>query len=43
MFNGFSIQNDPKYVEDVKEFKPERWLPEEVEKRKGTEYEVKYF
>mmetsp|Transcript_52057 Transcript_52057/g.122187 ORF Transcript_52057/g.122187 Transcript_52057/m.122187 type:complete len:507 (+) Transcript_52057:41-1561(+) len=39
-FNVFSVQNDPKYVEDPSEFKPERWLADAVEARKGTEAEV---
>lgn len=39
-FNIFSVQNDPRYVEDPSEFKPERWLAEAVEARKGTEAEV---
>mmetsp|Transcript_41888 Transcript_41888/g.97781 ORF Transcript_41888/g.97781 Transcript_41888/m.97781 type:complete len:506 (-) Transcript_41888:7-1524(-) len=39
-FNVYSLQNDPKYVEDPSQFKPERWLPDAVEARKGTEAEV---
>lgn len=35
-FNIFALQNDPKYVEDHQEFRPERWDAEEVAKRKGT-------
>jgi len=36
----YSIQNDPSVVENCDEFLPERWLPEAVEKRKGTPAEV---
>jgi len=37
----YTVQNDPKVVgEDVKEFKPERWLKEAVAARKGTPQEV---
>ncbi|CAE7416930.1 Cyp12b2 [Symbiodinium natans] len=39
-FNVFSVQNNPKYVEDPSEFKPERWLADAVEARRGTEAEV---
>lgn len=39
-FNIYSIQNDPKYVEKPEAFEPERWLPEAVGARKGTEAEV---
>lgn len=39
-FNVYSVQNDPKYVEDPQLFKPERWLPEAVQQRKGTDAEV---
>jgi len=40
MFNLRSIQNDPKYVENPEQYRPERWLDDEVEARKGTEAEV---
>lgn len=37
VFDSHSIQNDPSVVgPDVSEFRPERWLPEEVADRKGT-------
>jgi len=39
-FNIYSMQNDPRYVEDPSEFKPERWLSEAVKARVGTESEV---
>jgi len=36
----YSIQNDPKLVEDTEKFIPERWSPEAVEARKNTASEV---
>lgn len=38
--NIYSVQNDPRYVEEPDRFMPERWLPEAVKARKGTEAEV---
>ena len=32
--------NDPNFIADAKEFKPERWLPKAVEGRKGTPLEL---
>lgn len=34
------IGRDEKYFKDAKEFKPERWFPNAVESRKGTQSEV---
>jgi len=39
MFGTSAIQNDSKYVEDVSDYKPERWLDEAVKARQGTEKE----
>jgi len=39
-FQTFSVQNDPLYVDNPKEFLPERWTPEAVAERKGTAKEV---
>mmetsp|Transcript_93123 Transcript_93123/g.267108 ORF Transcript_93123/g.267108 Transcript_93123/m.267108 type:complete len:517 (-) Transcript_93123:141-1691(-) len=36
----YSVQNDPKYVDRPESFEPERWLPEAVDARKGTEAEI---
>lgn len=38
--NSNAIQNDPRIVEDNEKFLPERWLADQVEKRKGTHLEV---
>lgn len=35
-----AMQFDERYVESPEEYRPERWLPEEVERRKGTEAEI---
>merc|ERR1712232_1178411 len=35
-----AFQMDPTYVDQPQEYKPERWLPEAVRERKGTEKEV---
>jgi len=35
-----ALQNDPKLVDDVSEFRPERWTETEVAKRKGTPRQV---
>jgi len=35
-----AMQNDPKFTDQPEEFLPERWSPEEVAKRKGTEKEI---
>jgi len=41
VFDNFSMQNDPSLVgPDVDEFRPERWLPDAVESRKGTPAEI---
>lgn len=40
LLDGYSVQNEPNLVEDCKEFKPERWLPEAVAARKGTPSEI---
>jgi len=32
--------NDPRYLSDAREFKPERWFSDAVEERKGTDLEV---
>eukprot|EP00746_Dinoflagellata_sp_MGD_P138910 gnl/MRDRNA2_/MRDRNA2_72466_c0_seq1.p1 gnl/MRDRNA2_/MRDRNA2_72466_c0~~gnl/MRDRNA2_/MRDRNA2_72466_c0_seq1.p1 ORF type:complete len:585 (-),score=96.94 gnl/MRDRNA2_/MRDRNA2_72466_c0_seq1:272-1825(-) len=40
MINGNAIQNDKRYVDRPEEFIPERWLPEAVTQRKGTEAEI---
>merc|ERR1719336_2274326 len=40
MLEGHAAQNDPALMPDHKEFKPERWLPEAVEERAGTEAAV---
>ena len=37
---GFSIGMDPVYVDNPKEFIPERWLPDAIAARKGTEREI---
>ena len=39
-FNTYAWQNDPQYVDNAEEFRPERWDAEEVAKRKGTPSEV---
>ena len=39
-FNNYVIQMDPLYVTEPETFRPERWLPDAVEARKGTPYEV---
>lgn len=39
-FDNFSKQNDPNIVPDFDQFRPERWLPDAVESRKGTPAEV---
>jgi len=39
-FDVFSIQNDPKLVEDSEKFIPERWSPEAVQARENTPSEV---
>jgi cytochrome P450 len=36
MFNTLAVQMDPTIVEDPMEFRPERWLKDAVEERKGT-------
>jgi len=35
-----ALQNDPKLVDDVTEFRPERWADEEVAQRKGTPKQI---
>jgi cytochrome P450 len=40
MLEGFSIQMDPNIVDSPHEFLPERWLPDAVNKRKGTKSEI---
>jgi len=35
-----AFQMDEKYVDEPEEYRPERWLPEAVARRKGTEKEV---
>jgi cytochrome P450 len=40
VFDGYSRGRDPDLLDDVDEFRPERWLPEAVEERKGTPAEV---
>eukprot|EP00927_Polykrikos_kofoidii_P072039 TRINITY_DN6820_c1_g1_i1.p1 TRINITY_DN6820_c1_g1~~TRINITY_DN6820_c1_g1_i1.p1 ORF type:complete len:517 (+),score=45.51 TRINITY_DN6820_c1_g1_i1:118-1668(+) len=39
-FQVYSVQNDPRYVERPENFEPERWLPDAVEARKGTDAQV---
>jgi cytochrome P450 len=39
-FNAYALQMDPEYVDDPEVFRPERWLPDAVESRKGTPKEV---
>ena len=38
--DAFSIGMDPEFVSEPKEFRPERWLPDAVESRKGTPLEI---
>jgi len=38
--DGYSIGMDPDFVENPESFRPERWLPQAVEARKGTPQEV---
>lgn len=40
VFDSYSIQNDLDLVPDSKIFRPDRWLPEEVNARKGTVAQV---
>ena len=40
MFDALTYLMDPSLVEDPMEFKPERWLKESVEARKGTPSQV---
>jgi len=35
-----AVQNDPRYVDNPTEFRPERWSDEEVAKRKGTPKQI---
>lgn len=39
-FDSISKNNDPDLLENVKDFMPERWLPEAVAARKGTRAEI---
>lgn len=39
-FANYAIQMDPAYFEEPEEFRPERWLPDAVEARRGTPKEV---
>eukprot|EP00746_Dinoflagellata_sp_MGD_P057510 gnl/MRDRNA2_/MRDRNA2_247689_c0_seq1.p1 gnl/MRDRNA2_/MRDRNA2_247689_c0~~gnl/MRDRNA2_/MRDRNA2_247689_c0_seq1.p1 ORF type:complete len:490 (-),score=84.06 gnl/MRDRNA2_/MRDRNA2_247689_c0_seq1:17-1459(-) len=39
-FQILSLQNDPKFVDNPSEFQPERWLPEQVQQRRGTSAEI---
>jgi cytochrome P450 len=36
----FSVGMDPEFVPEPKDFRPERWLPDAVESRKGTPSEI---
>jgi cytochrome P450 len=38
--DAFSVGMDPEFVRDPKGFRPERWLPDAVESRKGTPSEI---
>jgi cytochrome P450 len=38
--DAFSVGMDPEFVLDPKAFRPQRWLPEAVESRKGTPSEI---
>jgi cytochrome P450 len=38
--DAFSVGMDPEFVLDPKDFRPERWLPDAVESRKGTPSEI---
>jgi len=38
--NTNAIQQDSRYVESPEAYEPERWLPDAVARRKGTEHEV---
>jgi cytochrome P450 len=40
VMDGHSVGLDPGFVDDPQEFRPERWLPENVEARKGTPSEI---
>jgi cytochrome P450 len=40
VFDGYSRGRDPDLLENVDEFRPERWLPDAVKARKGTPAEV---
>jgi cytochrome P450 len=39
-FDGYSKGRDPELLEEVDEFRPDRWLPQAIEARKGTPAEV---
>jgi cytochrome P450 len=39
-FDAISKNNDPTLLENPREFKPERWLPDAVTTRKGTRAEI---
>jgi len=39
-FCANAVQNDPRFIDHPDQFIPERWSPEEVEKRNGTIQEV---
>jgi cytochrome P450 len=39
-FNNYAIQMDPIYIDDPDVFRPERWLSDAVDARKGTPKEV---
>ena len=40
IFDSFNPQLNPDLVDDPSEFRPERWFPDAVEARKGTQKEV---
>jgi len=38
--DGYSLGQDPNYVDDPRSFRPERWLDDAVQARKGTPKEI---